>query len=183
VTDQRKQNIIQAVRDYSRRLFYFIRGRVNTDEDAEDILQDVWYQFSNVMNSEPIEEASGWLYRVAKNRIIDNYRRKKMDPLDGMMPGETDIEFNLKEALLTEFPTPESEHLRHLFWEELFTALDELPEEQRRVFIWNEMEDKSFAAIAAQTGENVNTLISRKRYAVLHLRKRLAKIYKEITEQ
>ena len=106
-----------------------------------------------------------------------------MDPLDEMMPEDRDIEFNLKEALLTELPTPESEHLRNLFWEELFNALDELPEEQRRVFIWNEMEDKSFAAIAAQTGENVNTLISRKRYAVLHLRKRLAKIYKEITEQ
>ena len=74
VTDQRKQNIIQTVRDYGKRLFYFIRGRVNTDEDAEDILQDVWYQFSNVMNSEPIEQASGWLYRVAKNRIIDKYQ-------------------------------------------------------------------------------------------------------------
>src|SRR4029079_9272918 len=148
VTDKPKQNIIQAVRDYGKRLFYFIRGRVDTDEDAEDILQDVWYQFSNVMNSEPIEEASGWLYRVAKNRIIDKYRRKKMDPLDEMMPGETDIEFNLNEALLIELSTPESEHLRNLFWEELFTALDELPGEQRRVFIWNEMEDKSFAEIA-----------------------------------
>src|SRR5678809_51218 len=81
---QPKQNIIQAVRDYGKRLFYFIRGRVDTDEDAEDILQDVWYQFSNIMNSEPIELTSAWLYRVAKNRIIDKYRRQEPDSLDGM---------------------------------------------------------------------------------------------------
>src|SRR6186997_3526029 len=99
---QPKQNIIQAVRDYGKRLFYFIRGRVNTDEDAEDILQDVWYQFSNVMNSEPIEEASGWLYRVAKNRIIDRYRRKKMDPLDEINPDDTELDFNLKGVLFRE---------------------------------------------------------------------------------
>ena len=84
VTNQPKQNIIQAVRDYGKRLFYFIRGRVNTDEDAEDILQDVWYQFSNVMNSEPIEQASAWLYRVARNRIIDKYRRHQPDSLEEM---------------------------------------------------------------------------------------------------
>jgi len=183
VTDQRKQNIIQAVRDYGKRLFYFIRGRVNTDEDAEDILQDVWYQFSNVMNSEPIEQASGWLYRVARNRIIDKYRRQKTDSLDGMIDGDIEDEFNVKEILLAEGSTPEATHLRNLFWEQLFAALDELPAEQRQVFIWNEMEEMSFDEMAERTGEKVNTLISRKRYAVLHLRKRLGKIFKEITEQ
>src|SRR4030095_16513955 len=82
VRDQPKQNIIQAVRDYGRRLFYFIRGRVDSDEDAEDILQDVWYQFSNMMNRGPFEQTSAWLYRVARNRIIDKYRKKRESSLD-----------------------------------------------------------------------------------------------------
>ena len=183
VTEQRKQNIIQAVRDYGKRLFYFIRGRVNTDEDAEDILQDVWYQFSNVMNSEPIEQASAWLFRVARNRIIDKYRRHQPDSLEDMFTDDEESEFNFREILLTENATPETEHLRNLFWEQLFSALDELPEEQKQVFVWNELEDISFNEIAERTGEKINTLISRKRYAVLHLRKRLEQLYKEITEQ
>ena len=182
VAEQRKNNIIQVVRDYGKRLFSFIRGRVNTDEDAEDILQDVWYQFSNVMNSEPIEQAGAWLYRVARNRIIDNYRRKKPDSLDEMYTDEEESEFNFREILLAENATPETAYLRNLFWEELFAALDELPEEQKQVFVWNELEDISFNEIAERTGEKINTLITRKRYAVLHLRKRLEQLYKEITE-
>ena len=180
VTDQPKQNIIQVVRDYGKRLFYFIRGRVNTDEDAEDILQDVWYQFSNVMNSEPIEQTSAWLYRVARNRIIDKYRRQQTDSFEEMYTDEGS-EFSLNEILLAE--TPEMENLRDLFWEKLFAALDELPEEQKQVFVWNELEEISFNEISQRTGEKINTLISRKRYAVLHLRKRLEQLHKEITEQ
>ena len=183
VTDQPKQNIIQAVRDYGKRLFYFIRGRVNTNEDAEDILQDVWYQFSNVMNSEPIEQAGAWLYRVARNRIIDKYRRHQPDSLEEMFTDDEESEFNFREILLTENATPESEHLRNVFWEQLFSALDELPEEQKQVFVWNELEDISFIEIAEHTGEKINTLISRKRYAVLHLRKRLEQLHQEIIEQ
>jgi len=183
VTDQPKQNIIQAVRDYGKRLFYFIRGRVNTNEDAEDILQDVWYQFSNVMNSKPIEQASAWLYRVARNRIIDKYRRHQPDSLEEMFTDDEESEFNFREILLTETATPESEHLRNVFWEQLFSALDELPEEQKQVFVWNELEDISFIEIAEHTGEKINTLISRKRYAVLHLRKRLEQLHQEIIEQ
>ena len=178
---QPKQNIIQAVRDYGKRLFYFIRGRVDTDEDAEDILQDVWYQFSNIMNSEPVEQTSAWLYRVARNRIIDKYRRQ--EPLEEMFTGDEESEFNLQEILLATDANPETEHLRNLFWEQLFTALDELPEEQKQVFVLNELEDVSFNEISERTGEKINTLISRKRYAVLHLRKRLEQLYKEITEQ
>ena len=183
MAEQRKQNIIQAVRDYGKRLFSFIRGRVNTDEDAEDILQDVWYQLSNVMNSEPIEQTGAWLYRVARNRIIDQYRRRQPVSLENEMYSEAEEgEFHFKEILLAEDSTPETEHLRNLFWEELFSALDELPEEQRQIFIWNELEDISFQQIAERTGEKINTLISRKRYAVLHLRKRLEQLYKEIIE-
>src|SRR5215813_13620934 len=85
MAEQRRQNIIQAVREYGKRLFYFIRGRVKTDEDAEDILQDVWYQFSNVLENEPIEQTSAWLFRVARNRIIDKYRKKQTASLEEEM--------------------------------------------------------------------------------------------------
>ena len=184
MADQRRQNIIQAVRDYSKRLFYFIRGRVNSDEDAEDILQDVWYQFSNVLEREPIEQTSAWLFRVARNRIIDKYRKHQPVSLEEEMFGDDDEEnFSVKEILLATDSTPETEHLRNLFWQQLFNALNELPEEQRQVFIWNELEDESFADISKRTGEKINTLISRKRYAVLHLRKRLEQLRKEIIEQ
>ena len=181
MAEQRKQNIILAVRDYGKRLFSFIRGRVNTDEDAEDILQYVWYQFTNVMNSEPIEQISAWVFRVARNRIIDQYRKRQPVSLDDEIYLKEEEEgFHFSEILLAEDSTPETEHLRNLFWEELFSALDELPEEQRQVFVWNELEDISFNAIAKLSGEPVNTLISRKRYAVLHLRKRLEQLYIEI---
>ena len=183
VTNQPTQNIIGAVRDYGKRLFSFIRRRVNSDEDAEDILQDVWYQFSNVMNTEPIEQTSAWLYRVARNRIIDKYRRQQPDSLDEMFADEEEGEFNFREILLSENNNPETEQLRNFFWEQLFSALDELPEEQKQVFVWNELEDISFAEIAERTGEKINTLISRKRYAVLHLRKRLEQLHKDIIEQ
>ena len=182
MAEQRKQNIVETVKNYGRRLFYFIRGRVNTDEDAEDILQDVWYQFSNVMNSEPIEQAGAWLYRVARNKIIDTYRRRKPDSLDELLTDDEESEFNFRDILLADNATPETEHLRDLFWEQLFAALNELPEEQKQVFTRNELEDIPFAKIAERTGENINTLISRKRYAVLHLRKRLEQLYKEIIE-
>lgn len=181
MAEQRKQNIIEAVRNYGKRLFYFIRGRVNTDEDAEDILQDVWYQFTNVMNSEPVEQTSAWLFRVARNRIIDKYRKYKLGSLEEIFENDEEAEFNFDQIMLTQ--SPETEHLRDLFWEQLFSALDELPEEQRQVFVWNELENISFNEISERTGEKTNTLISRKRYAVLHLRKRLENLYKDIIEQ
>ena len=180
VAAQPKRNIIQAVTNYSKRLFHFIRQRVNSDEDAEDILQDVWFQFSNVMNTEPVEQISAWLYRVARNRIIDSYRKNSHENNDVLseVDGGSEIDYRL----ISENGMPEEEYLRTLFWEELQQALDELPEEQRQVFIWNELEEIPFEEIAQRTGEKVNTLISRKRYAVLHLRKRLEQLYKEIIE-
>jgi RNA polymerase sigma factor (sigma-70 family) len=176
--------IVKAINQYGRQLFGFIRDRVATDEDAEDILQDVWYQFSNVLETEPIEQTSAWLFRVARNRIIDKYRKRQTASLEEEMFAETDDgEFNFREILLAGDSTPETEHLRNLFWQELFAALDELPAEQREVFVWNELEDIPFHEIAGRTGEKVNTLISRKRYAVLHLRKRLQQLYRDIIEQ
>ena len=184
VAEERKQNIIEAVRNYGKRLFYFIRGRVNTDEDAEDILQDVWYQFSNVMNTGPVEQTSAWLYRVARNRIIDKYRKRQPGSLEDEFQSElADDEIPLREMLIATESATESKNLRDLFWEKLFSALEELPVEQRQVFIWNELEEIPFDEIAARTGEKINTLISRKRYAVLYLRKHLAELYKQIIQQ
>jgi len=176
VPGQPKQNIIQAVREYGKRLFYFIRGRVDSDEDAEDILQDVWYSFTDVMSQEPIQQTSAWLYRVARNKIIDRYRKQQNNLL------EDEFDANSIADILSEIPKPGSAQLKEVFWENLFAALEELPEEQRQVFIWNEIEEHSFREIADRTGENINTLISRKRYAVIHLRTRLEQFYKLIIE-
>ena len=175
--------IIQAISSYGKSLLGFIRKRVKNDADAEDILQDVWYQFSSVVNSEPIEQTGAWLYRVARNKILDKHKKHTELLLDDMLPEEDDDDApDFKAILMTEAKTPETEYLRNLFWEQLFFALDELPEEQRQVFIWHELEDMSFKDIADLTGEKQQTLVSRKRYAVLHLRDRLRQLYQEITE-
>jgi len=119
MADQRRQNIVQAVRDYGKRLFYFIRGRVNSDEDAEDILQDVWYQFSNVLETEPIEQTSAWLFRVARNRIIDKYRKRQTASLEQEMFSEGDDgEFNLRDFFFDVTATPESVsiHSQRFLW-------------------------------------------------------------------
>lgn len=174
-----EQNIVGVVREYGKRLFGFIRNRVKTDADAEDVLQDVWYQFSRVADTEPIEQLSGWLFRVARNRITDLYRKRSNDSLEDYGYEDEDGEWNFKEILLATPDTPETEYLRQLFWEELLTALDELPEPQRNVFIWNELEDQTFQEISDRTGDNIKTLISRKRYAVQHLRLRLDTLYRE----
>lgn len=179
----RTQNIVEVIKTYGRQLFGFIRSRVQSDEEAEDILQDVWYQFSRQPEIEAIESVSGWLYRVARNRITDNYRRRRNEPLDiGEDGGEEGIP-EYQEILVSEDSDPEMEQLRQLFWETLMSALDELPENQRQVFIWNEMEERSFREISEVTGDKIKTLISRKRYAVRHLRSRLDDLYNEIVNR
>ena len=180
MSDKPKQNIVQAVKDYGRKLFGFIRGRVNTDEDAEDILQDVWYQFSNTAATQTIEQVSGWLFAVARNKITDRYRKKQPELIDDLSYEDEDGELRFTDILLTDINNPETEHIKNIFWEELFTALDELPENQRMVFIQNELEDKTLQQIADDSGENLKTIISRKRYAVLHLRKRLQHLYNDL---
>lgn len=177
-----RQNITSIVTEYGNRLFRFIRGRVPTTADAEDILQEVWYQFSKVVDTEPIEQVSSWLFRVARNRITDNYRKKREDYLEEYAYEDEEGDSIFPEILLADENTPETEMLRQVFWEELMEALDELPENQRDVFIWNELEDQTFQEISDRTGINIKTLISRKRYAVQHLRKRLETIYEEFLD-
>jgi RNA polymerase sigma factor (sigma-70 family) len=181
--EDKNKHIIQTITAYGKSLLGFIRRRVKNDADAEDILQDVWYQFSSVINSEPIEQTGAWLYRVARNKITDKHKKRSETLLDDLLGADDDDEApDFKAILLTEDSTPETEYLRNLFWEQLFFALDELPEEQRQVFIWQELDGIPFQQIADKTGENVQTLVSRKRYAVLHLRKRMLQLYKEIIQ-
>jgi len=175
-----KVDIIQTVQDYGNRLFSFIRNRVKSDEDAQDILQDVWYRLSNVNEAEPIEQVGSWLFTVARNRITDMYRKQKPSSLDDFVYEDEDGEINYKDILLSDFKSPEDEELKKMFWDEFSKALDELPPEQKDAFIQNEMEDKTFREIAEKSGESIKTLISRKRYAVLHLRKKLDSLYKEL---
>ena len=175
------KNIASVIGRFGKRLMGFIRQRVGSQADAEDILQDVWYQLTTTVDTEPIEQISGWLFAVARNKIIDRYRKKKSESLDQLLSGDGEG-MDLTGILLDNNENPETANLRALFWKTLQEALDELPEEQRAVFVWNELGDLSFKEIAELTGENVNTLISRKRYAVLHLRERLLTLYNEIIE-
>ncbi len=177
---ERNKNITNTIKSISSRLFGFIKQRVASTEDAEDILQEVFYQFAG--NTEPIEQATGWLYKVARNKITDNYRKHKLPLADDILNGaETEEDnFDWKEMLLPADSTPETEYIRNIFWEELQQALDELPPAQREVFMQNEIDGIAFKDIAEQTGESVATLISRKRYAVLHLRERLLIVKDEL---
>ena len=182
--EEKNSHILNAIKAYGKNLLGFIRKRVKSDADAEDILQDVWYQFSSLVNSEPIEQTGAWLYKVARNKITDKHKKRSETLLDDMfIPDDEDDDISdFKSILMTDDSTPETEYVRNLFWEQLFIALDELPEEQKQVFIWQELDDMTFQEIAEATGVNVNTLVSRKRYAVLHLRDRLQQLYKDITK-
>lgn len=176
----RNKNITTTIKGMSKRLFGFIKQRVASTEDAEDILQDVFYQFAG--NTEPIEQVGSWLYRVARNKITDNYRKQKLPLADDVLSSiETDeAMMDWKEILLPSETNPETEYLRNLFWEALKQALDELPAEQSAAFVQNELEGIPFKDIEQQTGVSVATLISRKRYAVLHLRDRLKVLKDEL---
>jgi RNA polymerase sigma factor (sigma-70 family) len=179
----RKTGIVQVVTDYGRRLLAFIRQRTTTDEDAEDVLQDVWYQLSNLPALDAIDSISGWLYRVARNRLTDRQRKHRETPLEDLTFEDEDGDTQYLSALLVSLEDdPDAPELKRLFWQQLLDALDELPDAQRTVFIQNEIEDKPFAEIAAETGENIKTLISRKGYAVKHLRRRLQDLYTEFIQ-
>jgi RNA polymerase sigma factor (sigma-70 family) len=177
---QQQQSTLYAVQNYGKRLFSFIRGRVKNDEDAEDILQDVWYQLSSIIDTEPIEQLSAWLYRVSRNKIVDRNRKKLPQSLEDLAFEDEDGEMIFPEALLSDSMNPETEMENAFFREAFFAALSELPEKQRDVFVKNELEDMTLQQIAGQTGDSIKTIISRKRYAVAHLRERLQNLYNEL---
>ncbi len=170
----------RAYRTERKRIFDFIRRRVGTEEDAEDILQDVFYQLmTNYTVAEPIENLAAWLFTVARNKITDWYRKRKPEPLASVADDDGG-DVLLAEALPADpSQNPDELLMRRAVWEELEEALDELPPEQRDVFMMHEIEGRSFKEIAEITGAPINTLLSRKRYAVLFLRERLQELYSE----
>lgn len=175
-----EQGIIERTAHQEReRLLGFIKRRVRNESDAEDIVQEVFFQLASSYSvTEPIEKLTAWLFHVTRNKIIDWYRRRRPEtvPLDSQ---EADSRLMLDEILFDAGQDPGALYARSLVWTELADALDDLPEEQREVFVLHELEGRSFKEIAEKTGEPMNTLLSRKRYAVLYLRERLQDLYDE----
>src|ERR1700724_140090 len=181
---EQDQRISEAVKRDESRLRSFIRRRVPDPRDAEDILQDVFYKLVEANRLlMPIEHVTGWLFRVARNRIIDLFRKKKPESFsDAAVEDEEGEALQLEDLLPSPDAGPEALYVRNVLLDELELALDELPEEQREIFVAHELEGRSFKELAVETGVSVNTLLSRKRYAVLHLRERLQSIYDEFTK-
>jgi len=180
VRDQ-DQRISEVVEREQSRLRNFIRRRVPDPRDAEDILQEVFYELVEANRLlMPIEHVTGWLFRVARNRITDLFRKRRPESFsDTAVSGEDDDLLQLEDLLPSPDAGPEALYVRSVLLEELEFAVDELPDEQREVFVAHEVEGRSFKEMAVETGVSVNTLLSRKRYAVLHLRKRLQGAYDE----
>jgi RNA polymerase sigma factor (sigma-70 family) len=183
MAQQQDREITETVVRERARLRNFIRSRVPDREDAEDILQDVFSELVLAYRlMKPIEQAGAWLFQVARNRIIDSFRKKKPVPLADQRVMAADGESLPLEDLLPSLDAgPEEEYARSMLVAELAEALDELPPEQRDVFVAHEIEGRSFQDLAAETGVSVNTLLSRKHYAVLHLRQRLRGVYEELS--
>jgi RNA polymerase sigma factor (sigma-70 family) len=178
--------ISEVIQRERSRLRAFVRKRVDDEGDAEDILQDVFYELVETYRLlKPVEQVGAWLFRVARNRIIDFFRKKRPEAFGNPPAASTNDEdaLLLEELLPSPDESPEAAYVRGVLLEELDAALEELPEEQREVFIAHEIEGRSFKELADETGLNLNTLLSRKRYAVLHLRRRLQDIYDEFTRR
>jgi RNA polymerase sigma factor (sigma-70 family) len=167
------------------RLRNFIRRRVPNPADAEDIVQEVFYELVEANRLlMPIEHVTGWLFRVARNRIIDLFRKKKPESFsDAAIRDEEDELLRIEDLLPSPDAGPEAQYARNVLLDELEFALSELPDEQREVFVAHELEGRSFKELSAETGVSVNTLLSRKRYAVLQLREHLRKVYDEFTKK
>jgi RNA polymerase sigma factor (sigma-70 family) len=176
--DQRISDVVKAEQS---RLRNFIRRRVPDPGDVEDILQDVFYELVEANRLlMPIEHVTGWLFRVARNRIVDLFRRKRPESLrESTSVDESGERLQLEDLLPSPDAGPDALYARNVLLDEFEVAIDELPEQQREVFVAHEMEGRSFKEMAADTGVSVNTLLSRKRYAVLYLRERLQRIYEE----
>jgi RNA polymerase sigma factor (sigma-70 family) len=173
----------EAFSSLRQRLFKFIRAKVHLPEDAEDILQDVFYQFERVSAlASPVENTAAWLYRAARNKIIDHYKKKKEVPFPVQYDeDEDDYVFDeITDIIYAEEATPETEYLRSLIAEEIQDALDDLPKEQREVFVMTEFLDYPVKEIAKKINAPVNTVLSRKHYAVKFLRKRLQELYDDV---
>jgi RNA polymerase sigma factor (sigma-70 family) len=189
---EQDQRISEVVKREQSRLRNFIRRRVPDPRDAEDILQDVFYKLVEANRLlMPIEHVTGWLFQVARNRITDLFRKKKPESFSDIAIANSDddgdgelllLQMQLEEMLPSPDAGPEAVYARNLLLEELELALDELPDEQREVFVAHELEGHSFRQMAAESGVSVNTLLSRKRYAVLHLRERLQNVYNQFTK-
>src|SRR3984957_1508716 len=181
---EQDQRISDVVKREQSRLRNFIRRRVPDPLDAEDILQDVFYRLVEANRLlMPIEHVTGWLFRVARNRITDLFRKKEPENFSEIEPVDEGNELLQFEDLLPSPDAgPEAIYARRVLLGEMERALDELPQEQRAVFVAHEFEGRSFKELSAATGESVNTLLSRKRYAVLHLRERLRRVYDEFTK-
>jgi RNA polymerase sigma factor (sigma-70 family) len=176
----RESKISNTIDKYGKKLFTFIKDKVHLIEDAEDILQEVWYQFSRLSNIDELESVSGWLYSVSRNKITDLYRKNKSENLEDLGSENEDADYLINDILLADHSAnPEISLFKEMFWDVLFEALEEIPESQKLVFILNEIEDKTLQEIADDTGENIKTIISRKAYAVKHLRKKLSPLYTE----
>ena len=181
MSEQKAISITKAIQQFGKNLLGFVRGRVNTTEDAEDIVQDVWYQLSKLNNIAELENVSAWLYEVARNKITDKSRKKTNLALEDYVYENDDGDFNFKEILLLDDNNnPELGLFKEMFWKEFQQAIEELPPNQKEVYLLNEMEDMTLQEIADKKGENLKTIISRKGYAVKHLRNKLNYLYKEL---
>lgn len=176
----RKRHVTQVFRDISARLRRYVRQRVPSEFETDDILQEVWQQFIRVVDVQPIEQVTAWLYTVARHRIIDRRRKRTPTSLEALGADEEDGELSFDRWLPIDLRTPATEHQRHQFWDRLHAALSELPAEQRQVFVWHELDGLSYQEMAEITGDNLNTLLSRKRYAVRHLRRHLQDLRDEM---
>jgi RNA polymerase sigma factor (sigma-70 family) len=180
---EQDQRISDVVKREQSRLRNFIRRRVADPRDAEDILQEVFYELVEANRLlMPIEHVTGWLFRVARNRITDLFRKKKPDGFSDTAIGDDDELLQFEDLLPSPDAGPEALYIRNLLVDALVHAVSELPEEQRTVFLAHEVEGRSFKEMSAETGISVNTLLSRKRYAVLQLREQLQDIYDEFTK-
>jgi RNA polymerase sigma factor (sigma-70 family) len=177
--NEQNRRIGEVIQREGRKLLRFIRRRVKDQADAEDILQEVFYELTEAYRlMKPVEQAGAWLYRVARNRIVDRFRKKQPEQF-GEAPEGAGEGLRFEDLLPSPDDGPDARYARGVLLDELQAALEELPEEQREVFAEHEVDGRSFKQIAADTGVSVNTLLSRKRYAVLHLRRRLKAIYEE----
>jgi RNA polymerase sigma factor (sigma-70 family) len=181
IREQKIKSISGTIQEFGEKLFGFVRKKVKTTEDAEDILQEVWFQLSNLDDIDGLDNVSAWLYEVARNKITDKARKKTNLSIEDYIYESEEGDFDFKEILLLDDTSnPELAFFKELFWKEFQQALDELPPNQKEVFVLNEIEDLTLQEIADRQGEKLKTIISRKGYAVKHLRNKLNYLYEEL---